>query len=117
MLALKNGKLAGRLGDTVSAKDGKAQVKITIKAADWIGAEKLDILVNGRVPVKTIDIPQGKGPVNFTTIVDLKLDRDSYVYAVATSHKPLSPFYFGEATAITNPIFFDVNGDGKWTVK
>lgn len=115
MVALKGAKILGGLGDTVSAKDKKASLRINVKAAEWIGAEQITVYVNDMTPVKTINIPQKPGPINFTTTVDLSLAKDSFVWAMVTSSKPLTPFYLmGEPTAIVNPIFFDVNGDGKW---
>jgi len=87
------------------------QVSIRIDAAPWVAVEDLNIYVNGRLR-HTRKVSAG-GVYSET----IHLRRDSVV--VVEVMGPATPVYAKllpglEPIALTNPIYVDADGDGRW---
>ena len=107
------------LGDLVLAKDGKAELEIEVQAAPWVTVSKVTIFVDGR-PTDTLKVPPSQAVVRLKTTVPIAFKRDAYVVVRVDGDQPLAPIV-GDLTrfdvrpfALTNPIFFDVDGNGKY---
>jgi hypothetical protein len=112
----------GIVGDLVPARGGKALAEITVRAAPWISVERVTLYLNGREvkrwPVATAG---GQRPVErFHETFEVQTPSDGYVVVRVDGDKPLTPVVGDGKTftaypfALTNPVFLDVDGDGKY---
>jgi hypothetical protein len=110
------------MGQLAAAPRGKVRVDVEVRAAPWVDAHKLEVFVNGERRGKPIDIPAGRGPVRYKGGHELKLDRDAAVVVIVRGETSLEPVLSRPEGApaplplcITNPIFVDRDGDGRFT--
>jgi len=118
-----NGKYSS--GDTMTAKNGKADVWVRVQSAPWVSVDEVRIIVNGErkivIPVKT---PPEK-IVKFQDTTRLDLQGDSYIVIEVAGKKSLYPVSQSRRNgnsiengplpyALTNPIFIDVDGNGAF---
>jgi hypothetical protein len=109
----------GTIGDVVPARGGKARAEVTVQAAPWVSVERVTLYLNGH-EVKRWAVPTGTQVVRFHDAVDLQTSSDGYVVVRVDGEKPLSPVVGDRKTftaypfALTNPVFLDVDGDGKY---
>jgi hypothetical protein len=109
----------GSIGDLVPARGGKATAEITVKAAPWVSVDRVTLYLNG-AEVKRWTVAPGAGPERFHEKFDLSTPRDGYVVVRVDGEKSLSPVVGDGKTftaypfALTNPVFLDVDGDGKY---
>ncbi len=116
------------VGDTPPGGDvadgGKAKLKVRVQSADWLDIDRVQVLVNGR-PDPSLNWTRASqpdafgttGPVRFERTVSLSLGSDAHLIVVATGeHSKLGPSQgpHGQQrpTAVSNPIFIDVDGGG-----
>jgi len=118
------------MGDRVAAPDGRVAVEIEVQAAPWVPVDEVRLLVNGETKrsFDTRGVAAGE-TVRLREQVELTLPRDAFltleagvpldvdkaqwrrerggVYAgtVVRDHLPV---------AYTNPIFIDVDGNGRF---
>jgi hypothetical protein len=113
-------------GDLVRARKGKVELYVRVESAPWVDVSEVRLVVNGeRQP--PLEMEGAYGPVvRFNDDVDLTLDRDAWVTVEVRGKRSLFPVLQQRAAggaasaaaypyAMTNPIYFDVDGDGKWT--
>jgi hypothetical protein len=114
-------------GDTLTAKDGRVAVDIEIKGAPWVDVSEIRLVVNGvrQEPIAAGGQGQvGAGSQKYKGRAELKLERDAWIAVEVSGRKTLFPTIqqrSGNGTledaatpyALTNPIFVDVDGDGK----
>jgi len=109
----------GAPGDLVSAADGKIQVDVEVRAASWIDADTVEVWINGELAAEGALSVAGKaGAVRGRLSLRLPVQRDVWVAAIARGDKPMTDVlpYTGLAPfAFTNPVFVDVDGDGRFT--
>jgi len=113
-------------GDTLTAKDGKVDLSIKISSAPWISVDEVRLIVNGErrivFPVKAADEALAKFRLSSLGIT---LDRDAALVVEVMGKRTLYPVVqrqTGEGLpanaalphALTNPIFIDVDGNGKF---
>jgi hypothetical protein len=110
------------VGQLAPAPRGRARLDLEVLAAPWVDVRHLEVFVNGGRRGKPIEIPAGRGPLRWKGAVDLRIDRDSYVVVTVrgdTSLEPVLSHPEGSPAplplAITNPIFLDRDGDGKYS--
>jgi hypothetical protein len=110
----------GTIGDLVPARGGKARADITVQAAPWVSVERVTLYLNGR-EAKRWDVTGGSTEVvRFKQSYDLTTPTDGYVVVRVDGEKSLSPVVGDRKTftaypfALTNPVFLDVDGDGKY---
>ncbi len=111
-------------GDTVVAPDGKIQLWIRVQCPNWFDIDRVQVLRNGR-PDPDLNWTRqanpdafGNGVVKFERTVNLELKRDEHLIVVAAGERSGFGDVMGPAhrqrrpTALNNPIFIDVDGDG-----
>ncbi len=114
----------GRLGDLVKAKKGRVDLDIRVSAAPWLDVSEVRLVVNGErrepLPMEGAD---GK-TIKFKDRVRVELEKDSWIAVEVKGQSSLYPIVqqpSGDGTsekaalpyALTNPIFFDADGDGR----
>ncbi len=111
-------------GSSVRMTSG-SRLKIRVMCTDWLDIDRVQVLVNGR-PDPTMNFARsssaegfhsGTGALRFEREVALKLDQDAHIIVVAAGERfHLGPFEGPYAqqppTAVSNPIFVDVDGNG-----
>ena len=103
------------------------RVNIDIKGAPWLDVNEIRLVVNG-VRQDPIAVggqgDAGAGTRKYAGRADLKLERDAWIAIEVTGRKTLFPTIQQRSGngapedaampyALTNPIFVDVDGDGK----
>jgi hypothetical protein len=111
------------IGDIAPAPGGKATAEITVRAAPWISVSRVIVYVAGK-EVKRWDIAEpaaGKEEIQrFHSMLDLDVPHDTYAIVRVEGDGSLSPVVGGgkdinvHPFALTNPIFLDANGNGKY---
>lgn len=115
--------VAGKgMGQLAPAPRGRARLDVEIEAAPWIDVRHIELFINGSRRGKPIDVPASTKPLRYKGTVELRVERDAYVVVVVRGDAPLGavlPPDDGQsppsALAITNPIYLDRDGDGRWT--
>lgn len=112
-------------GDSFTASKGKVEIGIKVQSAPWIAVDEVRLIKNGEreiiFPVKT----KKEVIQKFTYRFDLRLENDSYIVVEVLGKDSLYPVlqrYSWNGLiqnailpyALTNPIFIDVDGNGKF---
>jgi len=109
----------GTIGDLVPARGGKAHAEVTVQAAPWVAVSRVTLYLNGQ-EIQRWAVPPGTDATRFRGEMDLTTLHDGYVVVRVDGDKPLSPVVGDGKTftaypfALTNPVFLDVDGDGKY---
>jgi len=113
----------GTMGDLVPARGGKARAEITVQAAPWVSVDHVQLIVGGKV-AKRWDLPgdaaSSTAPLRFHEAFDFDVKADSYALVRVDGEKSLTPVVGDRKTftaypfALTNPVFLDVDGDGRY---
>ena len=122
-VSAKSGEASAIAGDDLSY-DTELKLDIKVQCANWLDINRVQIIVNGRIDEKW-NFSRAKFPdkfhdgvVKFEEQISMKLRRDSHVIVVATGDGlKLGPVVGPSRqddppTAVSNPIFVDVDGDG-----
>jgi hypothetical protein len=111
---------SGTIGDLVSAPGGAAQADIEVQAAPWVDVDRVILYVNGR-EVKRWAVAASTAAVRFHERVDVSSPgTDGYVVVRVDGGKPLTPIvgdgrrFTVYPLALTNPVFLDTDGDGRY---
>lgn len=111
-------------GDLVKAGKGRVDLDLRVLGAPWLDVSEVRLVVNGeRKEALQMKGADGKS-VKFRDRVRLALERDSWVAVEVKGRASLYPVIqqrssSGSAAgsalpyALTNPIFFDVDGNGR----
>ncbi len=124
------------LGGDATAHDGHARLSLVVQAASWIDCDVVKVVANGDV-VERIPIPPSTRPTRLEHQLELCLrrpcdrhgsalpgssyeDRDAWVVLLVEGDRSLAPIVHDETRAalplaVTNPIWIDGNGDGRFT--
>lgn len=107
-------------GGTATVTGGHAKLELEVQAAPWVGVDRAMIYVDGAV-TQLVDIPKTDEITRLRTTIDLPLAHDAFVVVRVEGDEPFAAVV-GEpgrfdvtAFALTNPIYVDVDGDGKYT--
>jgi hypothetical protein len=109
----------GTIGDLVPARGGKAHAEVTVQAAPWVSVNRVTLYLNG-AEAKRWTVPPGTDVVRLKETLDLSTPRDGYVVVRVDGDRSMSPVVGDGKTftaypfALTNPVFLDVDGDGKY---
>lgn len=111
-------------GQDLVAKSKRVSLKVRAQCPGWLDVDRVFVLVNGRVAPQH-DYSRERTPhifrsgvVKFDETLDLELERDAHLIVVAgdvgggLKNMTGSPAAAHEPTAVTNPIYVDVDGDG-----
>jgi hypothetical protein len=105
-------------GERASAKQGRAYLEVSVRAAPWIDVRSVEIRVDGEARVSFETPPDRRGVERIAVSHELVLERDAWVIAIARGATDLSRVLPGSRAkpfAFTNPVFIDVDGDGAFT--
>src|SRR5450631_2996848 len=109
----------GTIGDLVPARGGKAHAEVTVQAAPWVSVNRVTLYLNGE-EAKRWTVAPGTDAVRLKETFDLTTPRDGYVVVRVDGDRSMSPVVGDGKTftaypfALTNPVFLDVDGDGKY---
>jgi hypothetical protein len=111
-------------GENLSARGGKATLKVRVQCPNWFDVDRVQVLLNGR-PCEAHNFTRRSDPGRFsgTTVkfdqeIPLHLEHDAHVIVVAIGEQSkLGPVMGPEhaddrPVAVSNPIYMDVNGYG-----
>jgi hypothetical protein len=111
-------------GQDLVAKSKKVSAKIRVQCPNWLDVDTVIVLVNGRRSDKltfssdTHPDMFGKDVVKFDRTVDVELTEDAHI-VVLTGHRTqvlgdiMGPMWGTQhPTALSNPVFIDITGDG-----
>jgi hypothetical protein len=107
----------GAPGETVTAPDKRANLEVVVQAARWIDVRRIEVVINGQivfsqaVPERTDRIERARLQRSFA------LETDAWIVVVARGERPLDVVLPQEGVlpvAFNNPIFVDVDGDGRF---
>ena len=110
---------SGSIGDLVPARGGKVHAEVTVQAAPWVSVDRVTLYLNG-LEAKRWTVAPGTDAVRFHEAVDLTAAKDGYVVVRVDGEKSLAPVVGDRKTftaypfALTNPVFLDVDGDGRY---
>jgi len=112
-------------GDFLTAKDGKVNIQLEVKSAPWISVDEVRLIVNGNKKI-IFPVRESKDSVlRFSETISLFLTEDSFIAAEILGKRSLFPVHQSRARyglrenaalpyALTNPIFVDVDGNGRF---
>jgi len=112
----------GDVGDLVPAPGGKATLDIQVDAAPWIAVSRVILYVSGK-EAKRWAVPESQEVVRFHVRHDITLPStaaDGYAVVRVDGDKIMAPVVGDNRSfpvyplALTNPIFFDGNGNGRY---
>ena len=102
------------IGDIAPAR-GTVLIDVQVFAAPWISVNRVRLYVGGKV-VETIPLdPDATTPLRLQRTLQVTVAKDSYVVLRVDGDRPMVPVIPGVAHALTNPIFLDADGDGRYT--
>jgi predicted metal-dependent phosphoesterase TrpH len=112
-------------GDSLTVKDRKVEIWLKVKSAPWISVDEVRLIVNGRRKIIFPVQNPTDSVLKFSEKISLPLEEDSYIVAEVLGKKSLFPVHQSRARyglqenatlpyALTNPIFVDVDGNGKF---
>lgn len=107
------------IGDLARAVDGKAKLEILVRAAPWVSTSRVKLYVGGKLE-KTWELAASDTVKRLETSYELVLPRDTHAVVRVEGDQPLTPVIGGAGStkiypiALTNPILFDVDGNGRY---
>lgn len=111
-------------GEDLAAPSGKVTVHVRVQCPNWLDVNRVFLLVNGR-PHEVHNYRRETHPnrfkdgtLKFDSELQLTLDRDTHIIAVTQGEGlklgPVMGEFWGdhEPTALSNPVFVDIDSDG-----
>jgi hypothetical protein len=119
------------MGDDVAAPGGRVVVELAIAAAPWVPVDEVRLLANGELLRSWSPLPGGDAPptMRLRERVELELARDSFLTLEAGAPLDAEPAVWRAShsgdyadvvargflpAAFSNPIWVDVDGDGRF---
>jgi hypothetical protein len=109
----------GGIGDVVPARRGRADVDIEVRAPPWMSVDRVIAYVDGRV-FRRWTVRASTAVVRFRERLSLTLAADGYVVVRVDGDRLMAPVvgntrrFAVRPLALANPIFFDVDGNGRY---
>jgi len=111
-------------GDTLSVPDGKVTVNVNVQRVPWVDVDEIKLIFNGKRSI-VFPVEEGEDKPTIARAVTIRLEQDTYVAAEVVGGKSLYPVHQGRARrgtaasavrpyALTNPVFIDVDGNGRF---
>jgi hypothetical protein len=110
---------SGDIGDLVPAPGGRAILDIEVDAAPWISVNRAILYVSGKEAWRW-SIAESLEVVRMHVQHEIKLPADGYAVLRVDGERIMAPVVGDTRTfgvyplALTNPIFFDVDGNGRF---
>jgi hypothetical protein len=117
------------MGDMVAAPGGRVEVQLAVAAAPWVPVDEVRLLVNGGVARTFRDLVDAEKVTRLLRSVALQLERDAFLTVEAGASVDVDPARWVDerggvyaavvapgfvAQAISNPIYVDVDGNGRF---
>ncbi|MFH1278867.1 MAG: hypothetical protein ABIK65_10865 [Candidatus Eisenbacteria bacterium] len=108
---------ASRPGDLVTDRDGLVELSVRVDGASWIDIDRIRVFGNG-TPLFEKSLAGESRPVRARETVAIYTD--TWFVAVATGDRSLDPVFTGPhgepvlPVAVSNPIWVDFNGNGRF---
>ncbi len=108
------------IGDVAPAPDGKARLEIAVRAAPWVSVSRVKLYVAGKLEKIWEVSPTINSIERLKTTYELRLPHDTHAVIRVEGDQPLTPVIGGVGStsiypiALTNPILFDVDGNGRY---
>jgi hypothetical protein len=112
-------------GDTFTTRDGTLDIWIEVQSAPWVSVDELRVIINGErkiiLPIKA----SREQILKFRDRISSNIKEDSYIAIEVLGKRTLFPVVQRKLKkdgsecgalpyALTNPIFIDVDGNGKF---
>jgi len=115
----------GRIGTQVTVASTtpgipNVQLAIEVQAPQWMRVEEIEIVANGTV-IQRLAAQTPDDVIKFRDTISLRANRDTWYVVIARGSQgmePVVPRYKGTTITpfgFTNPIWVDVDGDGRFT--
>jgi len=107
------------IGDLAAIPDHRAHLHVSVSAAPWVPVDRVTIYLDGRIH-EVVPVARSADPVRVAFDRTIEVAGDGYlVIRVDGPAGGLAPVAGGPrhrlpVLAITNPIFLDVGGDGRF---
>jgi len=112
-------------GDSLTTEKEKIHISLKVQSAPWVAVDEVRIIINGERKMIFPVNDKEKLIQKFNQEMNLKLKRDSYLAVEVLGKKSLYPVLqrlskskdLDDAVlpyALTNPVFIDVDGNGKF---
>lgn len=107
------------IGEVARAPDGKATLEIVVRAAPWVSTSRVKLYIGGKLE-RSWELAAGDRVERFKQTYELALARDTHAVVRVEGDRPLTPVIGGVGStkiypiALTNPILFDVDGNGRY---
>jgi len=120
------------MGGAARALDGHARLAVRVRAASWVDTTRVLVIVDGMLE-HTLATERGPGVLRLEQELELCLlgtcarhgrtrtdapgARDAWVTLIVEGERSLAPILRAETRplALTNPVWIDGDGDGRWT--
>jgi hypothetical protein len=112
-------------GDLFTVRDGTLDIGIKVQSAPWVSVDEVRVIVNGeRKIILPVKAPREQ-ILKFQDGINLNIQSDSYIAIEVLGNETLFPVVQSRLKrdgydsrplpyALTNPIFVDVDGNGKF---
>jgi hypothetical protein len=114
--------IAGKgFGEVARVAPGKVPLHVTVRAANWISVSQITVLGSGNTVLATRAVPPSTAVVRFDDTIELDIQRDGFAILRVDGDRPMAPnvgdlkSFLVYPMAVANPIWIDVDGDGKIT--
>jgi hypothetical protein len=107
------------MGDTVTVKGGHVTLQLKVQAAPWISTSDVQVIGTGGRVLSHVPCAPNDHVARFDGKILIEMPSDGYLIIRVDGDTPEAP-HVGDSKsftvyplAITNPIWIDVDGDGK----
>ena len=107
------------IGDVAPARGGDAKVELEVRAAPWVSVSSAILYVDGHETHRW-KVEKSTAVVRLKETFPLHVARDAWVVVRVDGDEPLAPVvgdrkrFDVRPLALTNPVFLDVDGNGKY---
>lgn len=107
-------------GALVPAPDPQVETVLRVACASWASAERVEFWVNGSLVREIQNLPHEAGqPTDVALPITVELPReDCWLVVLVEGPKPEGPWWYtlqDSLCAVSNPVFLDRDGDGRWS--
>ncbi len=107
-------------GDTLTARDGRVSIAIDVRSPEWARVDQIRLFVNGEERLLDAVLLESTPARHLRATLDLELPRDAFLAVQASGQGRLFPVVQASPDegiapyALTNPVFVDVDGNGRF---
>jgi hypothetical protein len=108
-------------GDLAAAPGGDVTVEVSVRAPEWVDVTQAEVWANGKqVAIKKARPPRPAELARISWQLPLRFERDTWVVVIAYGTRTLENVIPGKPAlpiGFTNPVFVDVDENGKFDVR